>query len=141
MRCIQYEHGVRTVRDLLHITTDNGRRTMEGCPPKVLGKKSCSEKAAELIGRIRDTWNPIQETPQRHGLWHTPRTIRRNKKADSLTSLVLFNPETRSKHCLLGMIRIFRKFPGHKSGMNDPSTRAEVQRGSIRERSRAEHRS
>jgi len=120
MKCIQCEHGARTVRDLLQITTDDGRRNVEGCPPRVPGVKSCSEKAAEPISRIRDTWNPNQETPQRHDLWHTPRRLRRNKKADPLTSLVLFNPDTRSKHCLLGTIRIFGRFSGHKSGPRDP---------------------
>jgi len=120
MRCIQCEHGPRTMRDLLQITTDDGRRTMEGCPPKVPGVKSCSEKAVELIGQIRDTWNLNQETLQRHDLWHTPRRLRRNKKANPLTSLVLFSLDTRSKHCLLGMIRIFGRFPGHKLGTRDP---------------------
>jgi len=120
MRCIQREHGARTVRDLLQTTTDDGRRTTEGCPPKVPGVKGCSKKAAELIGRTRDTWNPNREKPQRQDLWHTPRRLRRNKKADPLTSLVLFNLDTRSKHCLLGTIRVFGRFPGHKSGPRDP---------------------
>ena len=82
MKCIQCKHSARTMRDLLQITTDDGRRNMEGCPPRVLGLKSCSKKAAELIGQIRDTWNLNQETPQRYDLWHAPHRLRRNKKAD-----------------------------------------------------------
>ena len=81
MRCIQCKHSTRTMRDLLQIMTDDGRRTTEECPPKVPGVKSCSKRAVELIGWIRDTWNPNQEAPQRHNLWHTPHRLGRNNKA------------------------------------------------------------
>jgi len=50
----------------------------------------------------------------------TPHRLRRNKRADPLVSLLLFNPDTRSKHCLPGTIRIFGRFPGHKAGQRDP---------------------
>jgi len=32
----------------------------------------------------------------------------------------MFNPDTRTTHCLLGGIRIFRKVPGHISKARDP---------------------
>ena len=63
---------------------------------------------------------PGKEMPQRLDLWHTPNRIIRNKNKDPQYSLITFNLDTRSMHCLLGGIRIFGKIPGHKSKEGDP---------------------
>jgi len=83
-------------------------------------QKKMPGKAAELLNRIEYKWNPGKETPQRLDLWHTPNRIKRNKNKDPQYSLITFNPDTRSTHCLLGGIRIFGKIPGHKSKEGDP---------------------
>ena len=72
---------------------------------------------------MKDQWNPSRETPQRHTLWHTPRRLKRNEKADPAEVVVLYNPDTRSTHSLLGGIRIFGRIPGHKSRERDPFMR------------------
>ena len=58
--------------------------------------------------------------PPKHDLWHTPRRIERYKETDPLERIVLFNPDTRSKHYMLGAIRIFGKEQGRKTIDKDP---------------------
>jgi len=122
MTCLQQNHNIRTVKDLLQIVTDKQNEMIE-CPLKNPNGKSCGRKAMELISRIERKWNPTQETPQRHDLWHTPRRIERYKEADPQERVVLFNLDTRSKHCMLGAIRIFGKEQGHKTIDKDPYLR------------------
>jgi len=71
MTCLQQNHNVRTVKDLLQIVTDEQNKMIE-CPLKNPNGKSCGRKVMELISHIERKWNPTQETPQRHDLWHTP---------------------------------------------------------------------
>src|SRR5258706_7472039 len=113
MSCLQNTHNARTVADLVRISS-------AACEGNRTRKHGCKEKAKELINRIRDGWNPNKETPQRHSLWHTPRRIERNRKANLMKTSVLYNPDTRTTHDLLGGIRIFGKEQGHKSKKRDP---------------------
>jgi len=69
---------------------------------------------------LNKKWNSTLETPQRHNLWHTPNRIKRYREADPMTRVILYNPDTRSKHCMLGAIRIFSKEQGHKLIAKDP---------------------
>jgi hypothetical protein len=52
-----------------------------------------------------------------------PEGVERNGGTDPLVALVLFNPDTRTKHSLLGGIRIFGRITGHKSRKLDPFQR------------------
>ena len=63
----------------------------------------------------REEVDPHPRDPQKHDLWHTPRRIERYKGTNPLERIVLFNPDTRSKHYMLGAIRIFSKEQGHKT--------------------------
>ena len=119
MTCLQVNHDAKTVRDLVRIAT-TVQENPDKCPLENLNGKNCGEKAMELLSRIERKWNPMLETPQRHDLWHTPNRIKRYREADPLTRVVLYNPDTRSKHCMLGAIRIFSKEQGHKSIAKDP---------------------
>ena len=75
------------------------------------------------MSRIERKWNPTQETPQKHDLWHTPRRIERYKETAPLERIVLFNPDTRSKHYMPRAIRIFGKEQGHQTIDKDPYLR------------------
>ena len=86
MRCLQENHGARTVGDLVKISVNRGPDPANACLSGKPGGKVCREKAKELINRVKDQWNPSRETPQRHTLWHTPRRLKRNEKAPSLSS-------------------------------------------------------
>ena len=123
MCCLQGNHGAKTVRDLVQVSMGEGPGPLAACPLRNPGRDRCKEKAKELLNRMGNRWNPGQETPQRHNLWHTPRRIERNKGTDPVASLVLYNPDTRSTHNLLGGIRIFGNIPGHKSRERDPFLR------------------
>jgi len=120
MKCLQNNHKARTVWDLLQILTRERNDIAQDNKPNNQCKKRCCSKAVELLNRIEYKWNPRKETPQRLDLWHTLNRIKRNKNKDPQYSLITFNPDTRSMHCLLGGIRIFRKIPGHKSKEGDP---------------------
>ena len=117
MKCLQENHKVKTVADLVRIAA---AEEPIACDDNIPEGHKCQEKARELINRIKDDWNPNRETPQRHDLWHTPRRIIRNTKADLMRTAVLYNPDTRSNQDLLGGIRIFGKEHGHKSKKRDP---------------------
>ena len=116
MKCLQDVHKVKTVGDLITVATADQAE----CENNRNGKHGCKDKAKELLNRVRDNWNPNKETPQRHNLWHTPRRIEWNSKADITKTSVLYNPDTRTTHDLLGGIRIFGKTQGHKSKKRDP---------------------
>jgi len=49
---------------------------------------------------------------------HTTQNKKKQKYRPPILT-VTFNPDTRSAHCTLGGIRIFRKIPGHKSRERD----------------------
>jgi len=115
MKCLQDNHKTKTVNDLIHVISKDRLSPTYKCPERNHGKCGCKSKATELLSRLDDSCNPKKETPQRHNLWHTQRRIEKYSNADPSTSKVLFNPDTRSKHCLLGSIRIFGKTPGYKS--------------------------
>jgi hypothetical protein len=91
------------------------------------GRNNCWEKAKELLNRLGKNWNPrgkpLKDTT--YGTHH--RRIEKEQKRRPIKALVLFNPDTRSKHSLLGGIRIFGKIPGHKSKERDPYQREGTQ--------------
>jgi len=117
MKCLQENHEAKTIEDLIRISVTADQTPCRGNRHR---NNDCRNKARELLNRVRDTWNPNKETPQRHNLWHTPRRIERNTKANLMKMSVLYNPDTRTKHDTLGGIRIFGKEQGHKSGKRDP---------------------
>ena len=119
MSCLQNTHKAKTVADLIRISSVEAPIACNGNGNRS-GNLGCREKAKELINRIRDEWHPNKETPQRHNLWHSPRRIERNRKADIKKTPVLYNPDTRTTYDLLGGIRIFGKDQGHKSKKRDP---------------------
>ena len=123
MRCLQDTHRARMVGDLAQIASNNEPVPTEACMHKAQDGQGCCKKAREVLNRIENHWHPERETPQRHMLWHTPRRLKRFKKADPVTSVVTYNPDTRMKHSALGGIRIFGKWPGHKSKKKDPYVR------------------
>ena len=122
MRCLQEDHKAKTVRDLIAISTGQ-KRAPEATLHAKKGDKECRKKAEELLNRIEHNWKPDSETPHRLNLWHTPRRLKRNKEADPLVALVIYNPDTRTTHNQLGGIRIFGQNPGHKSKDRDPFQR------------------
>jgi hypothetical protein len=101
------------------ITTLNAQEAQE-CPGGPAQARKCREKANDILNRVQNQWNPNKMTPQRHNLWHTPSRLKKNKDADPAKVPVLYNPDTRSKHSLLGGIRIFGTKPGHKVKNKDP---------------------
>ena len=119
MSCLQNTHKAKTVADLVRISSVEAPIACNGNGngSRYLG---CREKAKELINRIKDEWHPDKETPQRHNLWHSPRRIERNRKADIKKKPVSYNTDTRTTHDILGGIRIFGKDQGHKSKKRDP---------------------
>jgi len=116
MKCLQDDQKVKTVEDLIRISSNAGPLACENNRPN---HHNCKTKAKELLKRISDAWNPNKESPQRHTLWHTPRRIEKHGKADLTKTSVLYNPDTRAKHDLLSGIRIFGEIPGHKSKKRD----------------------
>ena len=123
MRCIQDNHKAKTIGDLIRISTEARHDPATVCLHEKPNGNGCRRKARDLLNRIEYKWNPSRETPQKYDLWHTPRRLKRNKNTDPAVALVLFNPDTRSKHSLLGGIRIFSRFPGHKLERKDPFLR------------------
>jgi ribonuclease HI len=115
MECLRGTHRVRQVRDLVKLADGVQLDDLTGCTSKKPRGESCQAKAKELINRLPPSWNPNKETPQKHGLWHTPLRKKKFEKLDPVKDLVLFNPDTRAKHDLLGNIRIFGKTPGYKA--------------------------
>ena len=120
MKCLQENHKVRTIKDLVKMTIENEPNLEINCTGRKPRGNNCKNKAQELLTQINKSWNPNQETPRRHNLWHTPQRINRHQKSDPESRKVLYNPDTRSKHCLLGGIRILGKLLGHKSTKRDP---------------------
>ena len=123
MRCLQDVHEARTVRDLIQMTSAELPAPPATCIHIAQNGQGCRKKAKELLNRIIDQWHPERETPQRHTLWHTPRRLEKYKEADPVTTMVEYNPDTRTLHSALGGVRIFGKWPGHKSRRKDPYTR------------------
>jgi len=120
MKCLQDMHRAKTIDDLIWISSGIGQDPNIRCINEGLGRNNCHEKAKELLNRVGKSWNPRGETPRRHNLWHTPRRLKANEKADPIKVPVLYNPDTRSTHSLLGSLRIFGRIPGHKSRDRDP---------------------
>ena len=123
MRCLQTHHKAKTVGDLIQISQLDRPDLPEACIHEPQGGQGCRKKAKELLNRIKDQWHPERETPQRHNLWHTPRRLKRYKEADPVATTVTYNPDTRTVHDVLGGVRIFGRWPGHKSKERDPFMR------------------
>ena len=120
MKCLMERHKAKTTNDLLKITSDAAPIQEVECTSDKPNGRSCKEKAAELLTRINKKWNPNWETPHRHNLWYTPERTKKYKGLDPKSAPVLYNPNTRSEHSLLGGIQIFGKSLGHKSKKIDP---------------------
>ena len=123
MRCLTKNHEIKTVRNLIQMSTEEAPNHTVVCNNRKPGKDPCKEKAKELLNWIKRQWHPNKETPQRHNLWHTPKRIKRNKKVDPLAKTVTYNPDMRSTHSILEGIRIFGKLLGHKSKDRDEFVR------------------
>ena len=123
MRCLQTTHKTRTVGDLVQLTSIEGPAPPEACIHKAQDRQGCCKKAKELLDQIERRWHPNRETPQRHTLWHTPRRLEKYRKADPATTTVEYNPDTRTSHTTLGVVRIFCRRPGHRSKRKDPYMR------------------
>jgi hypothetical protein len=64
MKCLQNNHGVKTVGDLIQISTMAVHAPANACPLRYAGGNNCCEKATELLNRIEGRWNPKRETPK-----------------------------------------------------------------------------
>ena len=123
MQCLQINHGVKTIGDLVKMSDGVG---LEVADAGLHGKhkdKKCREKAKELLNRVKHHWHPKGETPQRHDPVAYAQKDQEEWGTDPLKALVLYNPDTRTKHSLLGGIRIFGRIAGHKSRRLDPFQR------------------
>ena len=92
MRCLQDNHGAKTVGDLVQIVAENGLNPTNPCLYENLNGRKCKEKAIDLLNRVEHLWKPSQESPQRHNLWHTPRTKKKESKGRPCQSASIIQP-------------------------------------------------
>jgi len=61
MKCLQDDQKVKTVKDLIRISSNTGPLACENNRPT---HHNCKTKAKELLKRISNAWNPNKESPQ-----------------------------------------------------------------------------
>jgi ribonuclease HI/exonuclease III len=110
-KCLRNNHAVNTINDLVTFALDKENNEEEyECELKT---ERCRQYAKELLRNLTNVWNPLTTTPTKNKLYHTPRRIEINRKANIKVTPITFNPDPQDDEEQLGNLRIFGSRTGY----------------------------